>query len=98
MTTANPTSSGNEPISNPPAIVTAQLIITSGLAATALSDVVTATATPTFRSSSSGNETTLITNTNSANAAPTTLPTMNRLWPAFVVSTSEMKAPSVSGS
>ncbi|HWV80180.1 MAG TPA: hypothetical protein VNZ50_02025 [Hyphomicrobiaceae bacterium] len=98
MTTASPTNRGNEPISNPPAMIAAQIAITSGLVATALMDVVTATAAPTSRSSNSGNEMTLITKTNAAKAAPTRLPTTIRLRPDSVVSTLDMKAPSDSGS
>ena len=47
----------------------------------ALIEVTIATATPTLRSSSSGNDTRLMENASTANRKPTMLPTMIRLVP-----------------
>ena len=63
----------------------------TGLAATTRTEVSTASTAPTSRSSSSGNETTLIANTSTANRNPTRLPTMIRPQPAGVVKTCSMK-------
>ena len=62
----------------------------TGFSATARTDVSSATAAPTSRSSSSGNETTLMVKTSAANRNPTPVPTMMRLQPAGVNSTSSM--------
>jgi hypothetical protein len=64
----------------------------TGLAATARTDVSTAAIAPTSRSSSSGNETTLIIKTASANRKPMPLPTMMSIQPAGVVKTWRTKS------
>ena len=59
----------------------------TGLAATARTEVSTASTAPTSRSTSSGNATTLMINTVTANRKPMKLPTMISVHPAGVVKT-----------
>ncbi len=64
----------------------------NGFFSVARTDVRTATTAPTSRSSSSGNDTTLMLSTPAANKKPTPLPTMISVHPARVVKTRRRKS------
>ena len=71
MTTASPMKAGSEPLRSSTATMKPQVAIVSGLAATARTEVVIAAAAPTSRSTSSGNDTTLIASAQIAKQKPT---------------------------
>jgi hypothetical protein len=79
--------SGSEPITKSPAIINPHAAVVTGFLSTTLADVRIATPAPTLRSSSSGNDTTLIINTTTANRKPTPLPTTISVHPSGVVKT-----------
>ena len=70
-----------EPITRDAATINPQSAIVTGLAGTASTDVRTAAATPTLRSSSKGNETTLMLSAITAKAKPIALPRTIRAQP-----------------
>jgi hypothetical protein len=80
-TNARPTSSRKKPITRDAATINPQTAIVIGLASTASTDVRTATATPTLRSSSKGNETTLMLSATTAKTKPIALPRTIRAQP-----------------
>src|SRR5687768_5046922 len=90
MTMARPTNKGIDPITRPAATTNPHNAMGTGFAITARTEVHIAVATPTFRSSNSGNDTTLIESTSTANRKPTPTPTMIRVQPAPVVNTSRI--------
>ncbi|WP_339081562.1 hypothetical protein [Hyphomicrobium sp. ghe19] len=71
---ANPTSSGIAPSNNPTATINPHNATGPGFSTDARTDVRTAVPTLTLRSTSIGNDTTLITSATSANIKPTRLP------------------------
>src|SRR5438552_8036195 len=83
-----PRKKGSDAITRPPATISPQAAIGAGLAITARIDVRTAVSTPTSRSSSNGNDTTLIDIANKAKRKPTPTPTAIIAQPASVVNTS----------
>src|SRR4029077_18229398 len=88
MTTVRRTKNGIEPITSKAATINPHSAIGIGFAAITRSDVYTANADPTSRSSSNGNEITLNERTNAATGKPIPVPTMIRVHPGVVVSTS----------
>ena len=86
MTTVRPTKNGIEPITSKVATISPHSAIGTGFAAITRSDVYTATAAPTSRSSSNGNEIALIESTNAANKKPMPVPTMISVHPGAGVS------------
>src|SRR3954447_17572015 len=94
MTTIRPSSAGSDPSTSPPATISPHAAIGTGFLTTARIEVATAVYSPASRSSSSGNDTTLIVSTSTANRKPTALPTTIIAQPAPVVSTSRTNAPS----
>src|SRR5713101_6253999 len=91
-TMSRPTNNGIDPITRPPATISPQMAIGPGFATTARTDVHTAASSPTSRSSSSGNDTTLIASTSKAKRKPTPTPTQIITQPAPVVNTSRANA------
>src|SRR4029079_7332255 len=91
MITMSQRSAGIEPSTNSPATISPHSAIGPGFAATARNDVVTAVPAPTSRSSNSGNDTTLIDSTISANRKPTPIPMPIIAQPRAVVNTSRTK-------
>src|SRR5580692_7997271 len=87
-TTTSPTNSGSDPSTSPPATISPHNAMMPGLAATVRIDVETAVPIPTLRSSSMGNDTTLIASTSAANRNPTPMPIAIIAQPAPVVNTS----------
>src|SRR5262245_44534198 len=85
---ASPKKNGSEPITSNTATMSPQIAMGTGLAATARTDVHSATAAPTSRSTSSGNDTALITSTSTAYRKPMPLPHTISCQPVPVVSTS----------
>src|SRR5215207_9358266 len=92
MTTIRPSSAGSDPSTRPPATTRPHTAIGTGFSTTAWTEVATAVKSPTSRSSSIGNETTLITSTSTAKRNPTPTPTTISAQPAPVVNTSREKA------
>src|SRR5258708_5748507 len=88
MTTISPRNTGSEPSTRPPATIRPHAAIGTGFSATARIDVLIAVPSATSRSISSGNDTTLIASTSTANRKPTPMPTTIIDQPAGVVSTS----------
>ena len=88
MTTIRPRSAGSDPSTRPPATIRPHTAIGTGFATTARTEVATAVNSPTSRSSSIGNETTLIVSTSTANRNPTPTPTTISAQPGAVVNTS----------
>ena len=86
-TMANPKSKGKDPITRAAATKRPQIAIVIGFASTARTDVRTAVAAPTFRSTNIGKDTTLITSTKTAKRKPQTLPTIISCQPDGVVRT-----------
>jgi hypothetical protein len=78
-----PRNANKKPTIRDTATINPQSAIVSGLASTALTDVQTATATPTFRSRSKGNETTLMLSTTTAKTKPIALPKMIKVQPGM---------------
>jgi hypothetical protein len=78
--TASPTNSSKKPIGNA-ATIKPQIAMVTGFSRTALSDVSTATAKPTSRSSNKGNEMTLMLSTPTAKTQPIALPRTIRVQP-----------------
>ena len=91
-TTARPRSNGSEPSASSIATISPHTAIVSGFAATTRTEVSTASTAPTSRSSSNGNEITLMVSTSTANRKPTALPTTMSDQPAGVVKTRLMKS------
>ena len=91
ITTMRPRSAGIEPSTNSPATIRPHSAIGPGFAATARNDVMTAVPRLTSRSSKSGNDTTLIERTISANRKPTPQPMPIIAQPRAVVNTSRTK-------
>src|SRR3546814_11999270 len=87
MTKTRPRNRGIDPSTRPPTTINPQTAMGMGFAATARIDVRTAVASPTFRSSNSGNDTTLIVSTTTANTKPTPTQTPIITQPAHVVTT-----------
>ena len=77
MTTARPTNRGIDPSTKPPTMISPHTAMVRGFAIVTRTDVQTAIATPTFRSSNRGNDTTLIASTSTAKRKPTP----NHDWP-----------------
>src|SRR3954451_22260477 len=63
MTTTKPSSAGSDPSTNPPTTINPHAAIGTGFLTTARIEVATAVYSPSSRSSSSGNDTTLIVST-----------------------------------
>src|SRR5215216_28390 len=89
--------SGSDPIASAKATIRPQTAIVVGFLSTALTEVSTAAITPTLRSSSSGNETTVSVSTTTANRKPTKLPMTMSRQPAGVVKIWRMNVCSDSG-
>ena len=96
-TTARPKKSGREPTINAATTKRPHAAIVNGLAATARTDVRTAVAAPTLRSTSIGNDTTLMISATAAKTKPTALPTTMSCQPAEVVRTWWENSPSEAG-
>ena len=90
ITTASPMNAGSEPINSSAATIRPQAAIVTGLADTARTEAVIAAAAPTSRSTNSGNDTTLMTNAQTAKPRPIRLPQMISCQPARVVKMSWM--------
>src|SRR5262249_21002786 len=97
MTMIRPRNNGIDPITRPLATTSPQTAIGTGFTTTARTDVHTAVTSPTSRSSSKGNDTTLIVSTTTAKRKPTPIPTTINAQPASVVSTSRMNEPNEAG-
>ena len=79
---------GIEPITNSAATMKPHSAMVTGLAATTRIEVSSATAAPTSRSSSNGNEIAPMASTTTANRKPTPVPTTIKIQPAGVLNTS----------
>lgn len=92
MTITRPMKNGIDPITRAPATIAPHAAIGPGFAITARTDVETAVTNPALRSSSSGNDTTLIASTSRAKRNPTPTPATISTRPASVVNTSRTNA------
>src|SRR5580765_2279314 len=95
--TTSPTKNGSDPTTSPQVTISPHIAMINGFAVAARTDVATAVPIPTLRSSSKGNDTTLIARTKPANTKPTPVPTAIMVQPALVVNTSRMNASADTG-
>src|SRR5882757_6596295 len=92
MTTVRPRKNGSDPATSSTATINPQAAIGTGLRATARNDVTIASPAPAWRSSISGNDTTLTQSATNANTKPTPQPTTISHQPCGVVSTRVTKS------